>query len=143
MSRARDVGEGRRAEGGGGEGEVKLGQHLHLTNLCRFAWIGGKKRVFKDLFAPPLVLSSDTKIHSCCKGIKSYTHSLTLETRKACSKKKRKKEICSAAELPGADVREALELQYRVCSFGRCTWDIPYCIFHRFLKLNAELLLPK
>ena len=58
---------------------MKLGQHFGLTNLCRFGGMEKKGRVFKDLSAPPLVLASDIKIHSCCKGFKillTVLHSL-------------------------------------------------------------------
>lgn len=78
--RARDVGRvGEQRE----EGEVKLGQHFGLTNLCRFSGIKRKKRkkeksAFKDRSAPPLVLASDIKIHSCCKGIKILSDCSTL-----------------------------------------------------------------
>ena len=75
-NRARDVGRG--GEEGRGRGEIRSTFRLDKSLQIRRDR-GKKRRVFKDLSAPPLVLASDIKIHSCCKGFKilpTVLHSL-------------------------------------------------------------------
>ena len=104
-----------------GEGEVKLGQRFGLTNLRRFSGKNKKmknttktktttrkKRAFKDLSAPPLVLASEIKIHSSCRCIKNparpfYARGSTLRTwTLALQKEKKGKETQRTRESCGA-----------------------------------------
>ena len=58
-----------------GRGEIRSTFRLDKSLLIRRE---REKKVFKDLFAPPLVLSSDIKIYPCCKGIKILSDCSTL-----------------------------------------------------------------